>query len=91
MVKIRLTRFGKHNAPFFRIVAIDSRVKRDGGYISLIGTYLPGTSVKPKDIKINEELCIQWLNNGAQPSETVLNILKEKGVYKKYLEQKKHK
>jgi small subunit ribosomal protein S16 len=75
MVKIRLTRLGKHKMPYYRMVAIDSRSKRDGGYIALLGTIEP----RKKIIKINNALLLEFLNKGAQPSETVINILKTQG------------
>jgi small subunit ribosomal protein S16 len=76
MVKIRLTRLGKHKSPFYRIVAVDSKCKRDGDFIELIGT------VNPKDgaIKIDEKLTLELLNKGAQPSETIKNFLKQEGI-----------
>jgi small subunit ribosomal protein S16 len=76
LVKIRLTRLGKHKAPVYRIVATDSRVKRDGKYIALIGTYEPFSG----QTKINHELAIKFLSNGAQPTETILNMFKQNGI-----------
>ena len=73
--------------PVYRIVAIDSHTKRDGEYIELIGTYNPLT--KPKMVKINEEIALKWLNNGAIPSDTVRNLLSDAGVMKKFHEIKK--
>lgn len=84
MVKIRLTRLGKHKNPFYRIIAIDSRAKRDGGYLELLGTYEPFSG----KVNINSELVLKFLATGAQPSETVLNILKQKGIYKQFLQTK---
>jgi small subunit ribosomal protein S16 len=75
MVKIRLTRFGKHKMPYYRMVAIDSRAKRDGGYIALIGTIEP----RKKIYKINNTILTEFLNKGAEPSETVVNLLKQQG------------
>ncbi|AIV03623.1 30S ribosomal protein S16 [Candidatus Malacoplasma girerdii] len=87
MVKIRLARLGKHKSPFYRIVATDSRNKRDGGYLALLGTYEPFSGKTTFD----SELVIKFLNNGAVPSETVLNLLKVKGLYKTFLMQKPNK
>lgn len=87
MVKIRLTKLGRHKTPFYRIIAVDSRKRRDSDYLALLGTYDP---VK-KAIKINEEKVLDLLKKGAQPAETVLNILKQKGIWKKYLATKKPK
>lgn len=88
-VKLRLTRMGSTKRPFYRIVAIDSRTKRDGEYIELIGTYNPLTN--PADVKINEEVALKWLNTGAIPSDTVKNLLKEAGIMKKFAESKTKK
>jgi small subunit ribosomal protein S16 len=76
LVKIRLTRLGKHKDPFYRIVATDSRAKRDGAYVALLGTFEPSEGV----IKIKKDLVIDFLIKGAQPTETILNILKEQGI-----------
>ncbi len=85
MVKIRLTRMGRHKLPYYRVVVVDSKVRRDGAYIELIGTYEP---IEGK-VDIKKDLAIKWLNNGAQPSDTVLNIFKKEGVWKEYKENKK--
>ena len=85
-VKLRLTRMGKVKQPMYRIVAIDSHTKRDGEYIELVGTYNPLT--KPATVKINEEVALKWLNNGAIPSDTVKNLFKEAGIMKKYADSK---
>lgn len=84
MVKIRMTRLGRHKLPFYRIVAVDSRNKRDGGYIALIGTYEPFEG----KIDIKEDLVIKFLMEGAQPSDTVRSFLKDKGIWKKFVDQK---
>ena len=80
MVKIRLKRMGAHKRPCYRIVVADSRCARDGRFIEEIGTYDPRTD--PSTIKINEELAKKWLNNGAQPTETVSRLLKIAGIEK---------
>lgn len=85
MVKIRMTRMGRHKLPFYRIVAVDSRKRRDGDYIELLGTFEPLEGVA----KINEESVIKWLNNGAQPSDTVKSLLKKQGIYSRFLDSKK--
>lgn len=85
-VKIRLTRMGAKGRPFYRIVASDSRKSRDGEYIELIGTYNPLTI--PAEIKINEEVALKWLNNGAIPSDTAKNLLSKAGIMKKFREPK---
>ena len=88
-VKLRLTRLGKTKQPVYRIVATDSHTKRDGEYIELIGTYNPLT--KPATIKLNEEVALKWLNNGAIPSDTVKNILSGAGIMKKFADAKTKK
>ncbi len=82
--KIRLQRRGKKGMPFYHIVIADGRAPRDGKYIEKIGTYNPLT--KPADIKIDVDLAVQWLNKGAQPTDTVKAILSYTGVlYKNHL------
>lgn len=73
MLKIRLLRIGAKSRPFYRIVAVDQRKKRSGGYIDLLGTYNPLT--EPKDIKINQEKLEEWKKKGAVLSDGVLRIL----------------
>ena len=84
MVKIRLTRLGKHKSPFYRIVAVDSRSKRDGDYLDLVGTYEPFEG----KVNLKSEVILDLLSKGAVPSETVLNILKEKGIWKQFQQTK---
>ncbi len=76
--RIRLQRKGKKGRPFYHIVIADGRAPRDGKYIEKIGTYDPLT--KPADIKLNIDKAVDWLNKGAQPSDTVKSILSYKGV-----------
>lgn len=78
MVKIRLRRLGAKKAPFYRIVVADSRYPRDGRFIEEIGTYNPLTN--PAEVKIDSERAQQWIKNGAQPTDTVRNILKKAGA-----------
>ena len=80
MVKIRLTRMGAHKKPFYRVVVADARAPRDGKFIEEIGYYNPLTD--PVDIKIDAEKATKWLNNGAQPTETVRSILKKSDIIK---------
>lgn len=75
MVKIRLMRIGAKKRPFYRIVVVDERDKRNGSYIDLLGTYNPLT--EPKEIKINKEKLEKWIKLGAQKSDGLLRILKE--------------
>ena len=78
MVKIRLTRMGQKKAPFYRVVVADSRYPRDGRFIEEIGYYNPLT--EPAEVKIDAELAKKWLANGAQPTETVKDLLKKSGI-----------
>ena len=77
MVKIRLRRMGAKKAPFYRVVVADSRFARDGRFIEEIGYYDP---TKPSVVKIDAEKAKQWLDNGAQPTDTVREILKKAAV-----------
>ena len=81
-VKIRLKRMGAKKTPFYRIVVADSRSPRDGRYIEIVGTYNPVT--QPAQIQINEELALQWLQNGAKPSDTVRNLFSNQGIMEKF-------
>ncbi len=85
-VKIRLKRMGSKKRPFYRIVVADSRMPRDGRFIETVGTYNPLT--QPEQVTLKEEAIMGWLNNGAQPSDTVRNILSKEGVMKKFHEAK---
>ena len=85
-VKIRLKRMGSKKRPFYRIVVADSRSPRDGRFIETVGTYNPLT--QPEEVTVKEEAIMGWLNNGAQPSDTVRNILSKEGVMKKFHEAK---
>ncbi|MCL2737968.1 MAG: 30S ribosomal protein S16 [Bacteroidales bacterium] len=83
-VRIRLARHGKKNYAFFHVVVADSRAPRDGRFIERIGSYNPNTN--PATIELDVDKALQWLNNGAQPSETCRRILSYKGVLlKKHL------
>jgi len=88
-VKIRLKRMGAKKAPFYRIVVADSRSPRDGKFIENIGTYNP--LVMPADIKVDEELALKWLSNGAIPTDTVKNILSKAGIMEKFHNSKQGK
>lgn len=76
--RIRLQRHGKKNQPFYHIVVADGRVPRDGKFIEKLGTYNPMTN--PATIVLDVDKSVQWLKNGAQPSETARRILSYKGV-----------
>lgn len=81
-VKIRLQRHGKKGKPFYWIVAADARSKRDGKYLEKIGTYNPNTN--PATIDLNLDQAVQWLHNGAQPTDTARAILSYKGALLKH-------
>lgn len=84
-VKIRLQRHGKKQRAFYHIVVADSRAPRDGKFIEKLGVYNPNTN--PATIDLNIDAAVQWLHNGAQPTDTTRAILSYKGVlYKKHLE-----
>ena len=87
-VKLRLTRMGAKKRPTYRIVATDSRRPRDGQYLELIGTYMP-IEKEENQVKINEEVALKWLNEGAIPTDTVRNILSKEGIMKKFADSKK--
>ena len=78
MVKIRLRRIGAKKAPFYRIVVADSRFARDGRFIEEIGYYDP--TKEPSVVKIDAEKATQWLDNGAQTTDPVREILKKAAV-----------
>lgn len=86
-VRLRLKRMGAKKAPFYRIVAADSRSPRDGRNIEEVGTYDPTRN--PAAVSLNEEAVMKWLNQGAQPSDTVRNILSHEGIMKKFHDAKK--
>lgn len=78
MVKIRLTRMGAHKRPFYRVVVADSRARRDGPFIEIIGTYDP--SKEPSEIKIDAEKATAWLKRGAQPTDSVKRLFQRAGL-----------
>ena len=77
---MRLRRMGAKKAPFYRVIVADERSPRDGRFIDEIGYYNPLTN--PAEIKIDAEKAEKWLNNGAQPTETVKSLLKKSGIVK---------
>ncbi|WP_437920693.1 30S ribosomal protein S16 [Sphingobacterium sp. LRF_L2] len=83
--KIRLQRHGKKGKPFYHVVVADSRAPRDGKFIDRIGSYNPNTN--PATIVLDFEKALDWVNKGAQPTDTARTILSAKGVlYKKHLQ-----
>ena len=81
MVKIRLTRTGRHFDPSYRIVVADSHFARDGRFIEQVGFYDPKAT---EAVRIDEEKVLAWLNKGAQPSDTVKSILSKAGIIAKF-------
>ena len=81
-VKIRLQRHGKKGKPFYWVVAADARSKRDGKFLEKLGTYNPNTN--PATIDLNLDQAVQWLHNGAQPTDTARAILSYKGALLKH-------
>lgn len=81
-VKLRLKRMGAKKKPFYRVVAADARSPRDGKFIELVGTYNPVK--EPAEVKIDEEIALKWLRNGAEPTDTVRDLLKKQGIMEKF-------
>ena len=80
MVRIRMARMGRPHRPFYRINAVDSRVKRDGAVIEQLGWYNPMAKGGEKSLDLNLERIKHWLKVGAQPSETVRDMLAKQGL-----------
>ena len=78
MVKIRLSRLGAHKKPFYRIVVADSRTRRDGPFIEILGTYDPLKD--PSEIKLNGEKVKHWLQRGAQPTDKAKKLIQKAGL-----------
>lgn len=85
-VKIRLKRTGRHKDASYRIVVADSRFPRDGRFIEEIGIYQP---LKDSFVRLDKESAKKWIKQGAQPTDTVKNILDRQGVYAELREEKK--
>ncbi|MCH4058082.1 MULTISPECIES: 30S ribosomal protein S16 [Lapidilactobacillus] len=83
-VKIRMRRMGSKRKPFYRLVVADSRAPRDGRFIQEVGYYNPIS--EPVQLKLDEDVILDWLQKGAQPSDTVRNLLSTQGIMKKYHE-----
>ncbi len=88
-VKIRMKRMGSKRNPFYRLVVADSRAPRDGRIIEQVGTYNPVS--KPAEVKVDEELVMKWLRDGAKPSDTVKNLLSKEGIIKRFHDEKNSK
>ncbi|GBG05492.1 30S ribosomal protein S16 [Lactobacillus rodentium] len=85
-VKIRMRRMGSKRKPFYRIVVADSRMPRDGRFIEEVGYYNPLTN--PDEVKLEEGKIFDWLEKGAQPSDTVRSLLSDAGIMKRYHDAK---
>lgn len=81
-VKIRLKRMGKKRQASFRVVVSDSRNATSGSFLEELGTYDP--KQQPSEVEIDEEKALEWLENGARPSNTVRSLLKDTGVWAKF-------
>ena len=87
--KIRLKRIGAKKNPFYRVVVADSRSPRDGRFIEEVGYYNPVST--PKELKLDEDKIFDWLQKGAQPSDTVRSLLSSEGIMKKLHDEKYNK
>ena len=85
-VKIRMRRMGSKRKPFYRIVVADSRMPRDGRFIEEVGYYNPLTN--PDEVKLEEDKIFEWLEMGAQPSDTVRSLLSKAGLMTRYHDAK---
>jgi small subunit ribosomal protein S16 len=80
VVRLRFQRYGRHNRPFYRLAALDERTRRDGPVIETLGWYNPLERDAAKQLQLNEERVKYWLSVGAQPSDTVEDILGKRGI-----------
>ena len=78
MVKIRLTRLGSHKKPFYRVIVTDSKTRRDGPFVEVLGTYDP--LKEPSEVKLDLDRVKLWLQKGAQPTDTVRKIMQKAGL-----------
>lgn len=85
-VRIRLTRVGRKKRPYYRVVAADSAMPRDGRFLEILGTYDPFPN--PSVFQFKEERVLHWLKNGALPSKTVGRLMRHTGLMQKFEEMK---
>jgi small subunit ribosomal protein S16 len=78
LVKIRLTRLGSHKKPFYRVIVTDSKTRRDGPFIEILGTYDP--LKEPSEIKLDLDRAKVWLEKGAQPTDTARKLMQKAGL-----------
>ncbi|WP_181348816.1 30S ribosomal protein S16 [Thalassobacillus sp. CUG 92003] len=88
-VKIRLKRMGAKRNPYYRVVVADSRSPRDGRFIEQIGTYNPVAN--PVEVDIDADKAMNWMSDGAQPSDTVRNLFTKEGIMKQFHDKKTSK
>ncbi len=86
-VRLRLARGGRHKRPFYRVVAADARMPRDGRFLEVLGTFDPLKNPAMPELK--QERVLEWLKKGAQPSVTVRTLLRRSGLWKQFTESKK--
>ena len=86
-VHLRLTRCGRHKRPFYRVVAADSRMRRDGRFLEIVGTYDPLKASEKADFK--QERILDWLQKGAQPTDPVRALLRRAGIMKAFAASRK--
>ena len=86
-VHLRLSRIGRHKKPFYRVVAVDSRMRRDGRCIEVLGTHDP--LKEPTVTELKAERVLDWLQKGAQPSVTVRTLLRRSGIWKTFEDSRK--
>lgn len=86
-VRLRLTRIGRHKRPFYRVVAVDSRMRRDGRFLEVLGTYDP--LKEPAVTELKQDRVLEWLQKGAQPTVTVRALLRRAGILKAFKETPK--
>ncbi|MEE9171907.1 MAG: 30S ribosomal protein S16 [candidate division NC10 bacterium] len=86
-VRLRLARAGRHKRPFYRVVAADARMPRDGRFLEVVGTFDPLKNPAVPELK--QERVLDWLRKGAQPSVTVRTLLRRSGILKQFEESKK--
>ena len=85
-VHLRLARAGRHKRPFYRVVAADARMPRDGRFLEVVGTYNPLTD--PPAVQFNSDRVLDWLGKGAQPTVTVRTLLRRAGLLKAFEERR---
>ncbi|HOE95643.1 MAG TPA: 30S ribosomal protein S16 [Candidatus Sumerlaeota bacterium] len=87
-VRIRLARHGRKKAPYYRMVVADSRFPRDGRFIEILGYYHPLEKDEEKQVKVDEEKALMWLDRGAIPTDTCRSLLRKQGILRKHHEAK---